>query len=641
MKWRPSRFFWKLFLGNTALLVVVVSTCVVLLLFVFERFYDRELSSHLKTHAEALRYRVAGQLDATHARELDRWAKSVSSDNPIALRITFVTADGTVLGDTMADPPQMENHADRTEIRQAMAEGWGASTRWSDTLSREMKYMAVRVGSPEAPEGVVRVSMPVRSIMARTQAARHLFWFTSLLVLAAAVVLLLGLARIWTKPIAVITSTARSLSKGNLSARASVSGKDEVALLARSLNRMRDNLARQLETIDDQRRTLESLLSQLHEGVIVARGDGEIVLLNPTAAVMLDVPAAITDGRPRHGNAQLQAALLSQPELQRMLFESIDERWLPGMERYRSQPGGDDSTIDERRITLDRPGGSITILARAADIALPGLATEKSSRGPTGPAQSTHGRLLVLTDITELTHTLQVKTDFVANASHELRTPLSAIRASVETLLTMDLAGDGATASSLLRVIEKHGSRLEALVSDLLQLSRIEAADATFEEDELEMGDVIGELYERFRDRIAAKGLHWHVQRSPARDTVIANLHLLTLALDNLVDNAVKFTPEGGNIWIRCTSADNAITIAVEDDGCGIPESEHARVFERFYQVERARSGAARGTGLGLSIVRHAVIAMNGTVDLSSRPGEGTRISITVPQPEHAPVLFD
>jgi two-component system phosphate regulon sensor histidine kinase PhoR len=619
----------------------VVSTCVVLLLFVFERFYDRELSSHLKTHAEALRYRVTGQLDAVHAQELDRWAKSVSSGDPIALRITFVAADGTVLGDTMADPPHMENHADRAEIRQAMAEGWGDSTRWSETLSREMKYIAVRVGPPEAPEGVVRVSMPMRSIMARTQAARHLFWFTSLLVLAAAVVLLLGLARIWTKPIALITSTARSLSKGDLSARASVSGKDEVALLARSLNRMRDNLARHLETIDNQRRTLESLLAQLHEGVVVARGDGEIVLLNPTAAAMLGVPAAITDGRPRQDSAQLKASLLSQPDLQRMLFNSTHERWLPGMEGYRAQPGGDDSTIEERRITLDRPGGNITVLARAADIALPGLATEQTSRDPTAPAPSTRGRLLVLTDITELTHTLQVKTDFVANASHELRTPLSAIRAAVETLLTMDLSEDGATAASLLRVIEKHGSRLEALVSDLLQLSRIEAADATFEEDKLELDDVIGELYERFRGRIAAKGLHWHVQRSPGRDTIVANLHLLTLALDNLLDNAVKFTAEGGSIWIRCTSSDKAVTLAVEDDGCGIPESEHARVFERFYQVERARSGAARGTGLGLSIVRHAVIAMDGTVKLSSKPGQGTRISINVPQPEHAQVLFD
>ena len=178
----------------------------------------------------------------------------------------------------------MENHADRVEIRAAIADGAGESTRFSNTIGQQMSYVAVRVGSADHPLGVVRVSMPVRSIMARTRGARQLFWRIAFVVLAAAVILALGLARIWSSRIGRVTATAHSLSLGDLSARANVSGSDEVALLAGSLNQMRDHLAGQLKTIDRQRRTLEYLLAQLHEGVVVAGPTGRIVLLNPAAA---------------------------------------------------------------------------------------------------------------------------------------------------------------------------------------------------------------------------------------------------------------------------------------------------------------------------------------------------------------------
>jgi len=247
------------------------------------------------------------------------------------------------------------------------------------------------------------------------------------------------------------------------------------------------------------------------------------------------------------------------------------------------------------------------------------------------PAEN--GRLLVLTDVTELTRTLQMKADFAANASHELRTPLAAIRAAVETMATIELGEDPGSAVQFLSVIDRHSSRLEALVADLLDLSRLEQPTATFERTPLKLKEILRDVHRRFADRLTDKRLDWRCDVEVPSDAVQASSHLLRLILDNLVDNAVKFTDEGGSIAITCRPANGGIAVTVADTGCGIPPDEHDRVFERFYQVERARSGTMRGTGLGLSIVRHAVSVMGGTIQLDSQVGKGTRMTFTIPPP--------
>jgi two-component system phosphate regulon sensor histidine kinase PhoR len=239
----------------------------------------------------------------------------------------------------------------------------------------------------------------------------------------------------------------------------------------------------------------------------------------------------------------------------------------------------------------------------------------------------------VLTDITELTRTIQIKTDFVANASHELRTPLSAIRAGVETILSMNLSHDGESATQIFGVIDRQSARLGAIVADLLELSRVEAPNATFEADAVRLTELIAEVRERSSEALAEKRHEWSVNIDPAADELVVSRHLLRLVLDNLVENAIKFTDAGGRIEVRAERRGDDVAITVSDNGCGIPADEQERVFERFYQVERARTGSpSRGTGLGLSIVRHAVNAMHGTVELHSAVGTGTRIVVTVPQ---------
>lgn len=629
---RPGTLFWKLFIGTSLLIVLVLGTCAWLIVSEVDRFYAEELSEHLTSQARLVCHVLRDRFESSEAQELDRLVKEWGWVG--GHRITLISPDGNVLADSEADPQTMESHADRREVREALERGTGMDIHFSRSVRREMKYAAVRAGTAEKPIGVVRVSMPVRSVAERADAIQRIIWTITLLGLLAAILFALELARLWSNPIHRITAFARSLSRGDLSARARVGGGDEMGMLAQSLNEMRDHLAAQLRTIDRQRRTLESLLTQLHEGVVVAGPDGKIVLINPEAVRMMGSAA---DGylNPLALRGQAVEQYVRQHELQRMLLSDPDGKGRPMLSVEDSTPG--EMLVHEARIQVDSEDGELFVLARASDIVLPALDEETAVQSSKG--RRTVARILVLTDITELARTVRVKSDFASNASHELRTPLSAIRAAVETLRDTDPPREPDTAQHFLGVIDRHSKRLEDLVSDLLNLSKIESSAGHPKVQTLNVRQVIADVHSRFMERLESKGLEWIVDVPPEMHSVVANPYLLRIVLDNLVDNGSKFTDRGGRITVsgrRVTDAREggpAVIFAVADTGCGIAEDERDRVFERFYQVEKARSGSDRGTGLGLSIVRHAVAAMQGEVVLDSELGRGTTVTFTVPQP--------
>lgn len=601
-----GRVFWKVFIGNAVLMAALVLSCVWVIVRQVDVLLASELTRTLHSQANQLRHQVDGRLDASHVAELSRLARRMSADDPAGVRITFIAADGTVLGDSEGDPAAMERHGDRPEVRDALARGFGEAVRQSRTLGRSMKYVAVRVGAPESPAGVVRLAMEVRAIMAHAHSVRRLLWTTGSIALLACLLLAMGLARVWSQPIRWIMRTAQDISRGDLTARAQVSGRDELAELGRALNEMRARMAADLETIDRQRRMLEGLLAQLREGVIVARG-GRVVLMNPAAARLLAVPGSVEQcvGQPVE-------ACVAPHLLQRMLLD-----------------GGD--TVNEVQVNLEAGPERRCLLVRSSEIAFEG------TRAVQAGASSAIGRLLVLTDVTQLTQAMRVQADFAANASHELRTPLAAIRAAVETLL--DVLATTEDASAIRRfadMIDRHSRRMDELVRDLLNLSRLEASAKPFELASIGLAPLLAEVESRHRERAARKNLGWAMTAAPDLPPVRANAYLLNLILDNLIDNAIKFTNAGGHVSLSARvvrgSDDRAtVEIDVTDDGCGIAAEEQERVFERFYQVERARSGHERGTGLGLSIVRQAVAAMAGSVRLHSVLGRGTTVTVTLP----------
>ena len=634
----PSKLFWKLFAGYTVLMTLALGACVLLIVREFEEFNAEELTGHLRAQAVILRSQVRGRLNIAGSKQLDRIAKEVGGNEADGIRVTIVAADGTVLGDSQADITRMDSHRDREEIRTALEKGWGESTRWSDTLSRTLKYVAVRVGSRENPEGVVRVALGVKNIAARAESVHRIAWTITIIALVAMVLFALGLARLWTMPIRRITTIASRISRGDLSARARVRGSDELARLAQSLNEMGDHLSKQLGMIDGQRRTLEALLYQLHEGVVVAGPDGRIVLFNPSAAKLLhpdDAEAWVADSWADRPIEQC----VPQHDLQRLLLgggrarTSVDKASVTN-----SPPAAStlrDRSVSEVRIEVPSAGGPVVLLARASDIEMP--STTAGGNKPSVTGEPLTGRILALTDITEIVRTIQMKTEFVANASHELRTPLSAIRAAIETVMNIDTDEDAESAKRFLRVIDRHSARLEALVADLLALSRLESTSRQVKPATVDIRRFCAELSERWADPVREKQLHWECNTAADLREMTADEDLVRMALDNLVDNAIKFTAPGGHVVITFGSEQSNLVVEVADDGCGIPAQDQERVFERFYQVAQARSGSdgpeaeRRGTGLGLSIVRHAVASMGGRVSLVSELAVGTRITITIP----------
>jgi two-component system phosphate regulon sensor histidine kinase PhoR len=628
---RPRTLFWKLFLGTSLLIVLVLCACTWLILTTVDRFREAELTSHLRAQATTIRHAIRDKFDRTHAAELDHFAKNHELHKQNRARITMILRDGEVLADSEANPPEMESHADRPEVLQALAEGWGQNTRYSQTVEREMKYVAVRVEGTEAPVGVVRISMGLRTIAQRSEAIRELIWTITLIGLIAAILFAMGLASVLSNPIRRITGIARSLSRGDLSTRARVTGNDEMAVLGQSLNEMRSRLAEQLETIDRQRQTLESLLAQLYEGVVLAGPDQRVLLINPAAVQWLQPGLDPIVGSQTLVGSPVEQCI-PQHDLQGMLLPSSQADVRAGT----SEIAAASPDVEQARIKVEGEEGEISLLARASDIALPSAGRISDRSAPDG--QHVIGRLLVLTDLTELDRTIQMKMDFASNASHELRTPLTTIRAAVETLMEMDLAKNVDSVGRFLGVIDRQGTRMEEMVSDLLDLSRIESTQTEFEPQILNLHQLLENLRSQHQDRLQVKELRWETDIPPELDPITANPYLLRTILDNLVDNAIKFTDAGGQVSVVCRqdrnseTDQNVLSITVTDTGCGIAENEQDRVFERFYQVEKARSGATSGTGLGLSIVRHAISAMGGTVSLVSRPGEGTNVTVTLPQ---------
>jgi signal transduction histidine kinase len=598
---------WRLLGGIALVVVLALGASFWLFTAELERLRDAELTEQLLAEARLLSYALReswGARDAHPVAEMSHALHNEGTD------VVVLVTDGSVLVDTFDGGIGVESLLEQPEVRAALAYGTGTATRSGLHGPSASRVVAVRVGRDAAELGVVWLARPRWTFVTHARS----FGRTTTVIGAIALVTILGLGlaltRRWTALLRRLGRAAQSLAEGDLAVRAEIGGADEFALLAQSLNEMRRRLLAQVDTIDRQRRTLEALLDQLNEGVIAADADGRIILLNPAAQRLLSLDAPGAEETGLLGRALEEC--LPQHELQQIL---------------RPQPRDDAASAPraaEARLRIETPEGVVHLLARATDLRLPEPAQ--------GARRTSAGRLVVLTDVTPLQRALELQSDFVANASHELRTPLSSIRAAVETLQHMDVVSERDAAGRFLDVIDRHSARLTALTTDLLDLSRLQSPTAPWGLARLKLDEFLRELTERFAEAVRSKGLHWKLSWEPRRPaTLVASPHLLRLVLDNLVDNAIQFTAPGGHVCVACRAEPGTTVFEVNDDGCGIPEAEQERVFERFYQVERARSGAQRGTGLGLAIVRDAAKAMGAAVHLSSTVGVGTRVTVTLP----------
>jgi two-component system phosphate regulon sensor histidine kinase PhoR len=451
-----------------------------------------------------------------------------------------------------------------------------------------MMYVAVRTDENTGVVRYVRVAVPLEGIQQHLVGLHYLIWTTVGLVACGGLGLAFWLARGQVKPLNELAGVARQIAAGDYTQKVYPSGRDEVAALADAFNHMTDQLALQFARLDEDRQQLHAILSGMVEGVVALDADQSILFANERAARLLEFQ-----------NQEPVGKKLWQVVRQRALQDLV-QRALNSGELSRDELQWSDGTQK-----------SLTVHAAR----LPGLPPR--------------GAVLVLHDTSDLRRLERLRRDFVANVSHELKTPLAVIKACIETLL------DGAIEDvehrrSFLEKIADQGERLHALILDLLSLARIESGAEFFEMEDLEVPGLVNDCLERHEAR--AQTRHQVLRADGPEDTrVCADHEAVSQILDNLVDNAVKYTPEGGAITVSWHKDDGQAVLEVADNGIGIPEQDLQRIFERFYRVDKARSRELGGTGLGLSIVKHLAQAMRGSVTASSRLGKGTTFTVRLP----------
>lgn len=521
------------------------------------------------------------------AREGDRLGKDLD------IRLTVILPAGEVVADSevgSAHVGELENHAIRPEVREALSGRTAFSERRSITVKEGQRYCAVPILSGGRIVGVARTSISEGVLNRRLDRVRVITWGTGF---AAFLLMLIGTAiraRHVTGPLEEIRTAALEFSSGDRSRRLRVRTGDELEDVAAALNQTATHLDQTISQLNREKARLATLLENLSEGVIVIPDGRTVRMINREAARILGISAL-----PREGT--MYAETIRHPDILRFI-----DGWKQGKE------------IPPAEITLHPAGGEIAVRISATSVRhSPGMGTDF---------------LFTLRDVTEEKRLARIKSDFVSNASHELRTPLTNIRGYLEAL--QDAAKEGAPLDpSFVDTAHANVLRMEELVNDLLQLSRAESLHAPPAREEISLSAFLDRVASLHRTAAERLGKTLTIQAEDA--AVRADLRSLTLAVSNLVDNAIRHGVERGRIRLGGYAEEGAVRIEVKDDGPGIPREHLPRIFERFYRVDKARSRDLGGTGLGLSIAKHIVEAHGGSIRVESRLGEGTTFRIRIP----------
>ncbi len=401
------------------------------------------------------------------------------------------------------------------------------------------------------------------------------------------------------KPLQEITRVSEEFTRSNFSRRANISTTDELGLLSMNLNRTAQIVEESIATITKDKNQLEALLSSMTEGVVAIDNHEKIFKLNEAACEMLSLP--------------------KQKVLNRYLWEVIREPKLIGLIR--------EVLKEEKSKGIELTG--IATAGRGGSFTSKEL-TFRLQVSPIIESGQVSGTAIVLHNITDLKKLEKMRVEFVANVSHELKTPLASIKGFVETLKDGAL-NEPENASRFLNIIEKHANRLDTLINDLLSLSKIESREVPLELGKIKLLSLMKKVTAHLEDRIKEKNHLLEINTEPEDLELLANELLLDQALTNLLDNAIKYTPNGGKLSLAARRRNNRIEICVTDTGIGIPEQDLPRIFERFYRIDKARSREMGGTGLGLAIVKHIMLAHGGEARVKSQLGSGSTFTLSFP----------
>jgi two-component system phosphate regulon sensor histidine kinase PhoR len=589
------KLFWQLF--STYLLITLTALTAVgwySLSSLREFHYDRiaiDLEDRARLVERLVREHLASKnSSAQNSPSLDRLSKDVGLST--SMRVTLIDPEGNVLGDSHEDPAKMDNHANRPEIKEALSGKVGTSIRYSRTVKENFIYLAIPVFHENTLVGAVRTSIPITFVDNVLRSMEIKIGLAGLMVALLAAAISLVVSRRISQPLESMKRAAEEFAHGDLTRRISATGSLEIAGLAETLNKMAHQLDWRIRCVTEERNEREAILFSMIEGVFAVDAAERLIGMNQAAAKLLGADPKISKRK------HIQEVVRNSA-LQDFVKKALKSQHV--VEADFAMRGSEERNLQARG----------TVLKDASDNSI--------------------GAVIVLNDVTHLQRLENMRRDFVANVSHEIKTPLTSIKGFVETLLAGAIH-DKEDASRFLEIIARQVDRLNAIIDDLLSLSRLEHDSESFAiaMEDVSLKGVLQSSIQACQDRATKQEATIELI---CDDTLKAKINpqLLEQAITNLVDNAIKYSGSNKRVEVSGKQESDEIIIQVQDWGSGIGQEHLPRLFERFYRVDKARSRDLGGTGLGLAIVKHIAQVHKGTVRADSALGKGSVFSIHLP----------
>jgi len=575
-----KNLFYKIFFSY----LVIISLSFLLL----DLFLREEVEKNLTSQIETEMMSYAKIIDLSPREKVTEQIGEMA--NISNCRVTLIDARGKVFADSEKDVTQMENHSNRPEVQEARLKGSGKSVRFSSSLNIDMLYVAVTIRNGEKINGYVRLARPLHDVQKVIQKMYESILGASAIAVIVSLLIALFISYRLAEPIRAMERFTEKLRQGEPVGAILLNTADETKKLADNINFLVEELKDKIRIANEEKSKLMTALTSMTEGVLIINAQGLIEFVSPVLGDMLSVRYEDVFGK------TLMEAFRSA-ELQKILTEF--------------KRTGENIT---REITLDM---AEAVILNVSVSAVHGYPQEDKT-------------MIVFHDVTRLKKLEKVKEDFVANVTHEIRTPLTAIIGYLETIKNGAIGNIDET-KKFVDIILNQAERLNRLVEDLLTLSHIELKELKFNFENVSINAAITNVISLVEAKAKEKKITIHNNVRENFPMIRADKDKLTQIFVNILDNAVKFTPESGRITIVAKEADAYTAVSISDTGIGVPRDEIQRLGERFYRVDRSRSRDLGGTGLGLSIVKHLMIAHGGRMEIESELGRGTTVSLLFP----------
>lgn len=593
---------WKLVVIYALLILVAMQVIGVYFVRSLERQYINNFSQSLVDRANLLSYNIsegtaANESDLTTDQQLnqllDQLLSEFTESTTLAddIREVQIIDTNSVVRAT-SNPNNQSLVGQRTAstfIQKSFATGGAQETLVYEDSNERMRVVAVPIKSEVdgTTTGMIYIEASMKSIYNQMEQVTRILATGTLIALIITSFLGILLSRTITRPIADMRRQAVEMRKGNFSRKVKVYSDDEVGQLAYAFNELTDELMEANATTEAERRRLTSVLENMSDGVVATDRSLRVILMNDQARDMIGVAEEEAMG------TNLQSLLAFEEEI------VIPE----------------DGTMPTKLIDLSTDEELFLVRAYFSPI-------QKHS----GPIT---GLIVVLHDVTEQEQVEQDRREFVANVSHELRTPLTTMRSYLE-VLAEGAYQDEELAPRFLETTQNETERMIRLVNDLLQLSKMDSKEYKMQKVKFDFVQFFNDIIDR-HEMMKGDAIQFRRKLMKRRVYVHADQDKMTQVIDNIITNAIKFSPEGGTITFRTMLRAKRLVIGIKDEGVGIPKSNLKKIFERFYRVDKARARNIGGTGLGLSIAKEVVSAHGGDIWAESEFGRGTTIYFTIP----------